>query len=155
MDEAVKCPNGAPPVVRLALRREKCPRAGTKLIKVLGPRSIVDYLRSEYGCEAQEWAVAVGMGADGNIIGIHEIALGGMSAAMVDPRVVFAGLLLMGAASWVLCHNHPSGSLVPSAQDDDMTRQMKSGSKTLGIQLQDHIIVSGTGHYSYLEHGRF
>lgn len=148
-----KCPNGAPPVVRLTLARQKCARKlGGERLRT--PDAFIDYLKGEYGCEAQEWFVVVGVDVAGRPLGVHEVALGGMSQTMVDPKVVFSGLLLMGAQAFVVCHNHPSGSTEPSEPDDQLTRELVRGGKILSIRCLDHIIVSGTGHYSYVNRGR-
>ena len=48
-----------------------------------------------------------------------------------------------------LCHNHPSGTLRPSAQDDDITRRFKEACRTLDINFIDHLIVTTDGFYSY------
>jgi DNA repair protein RadC len=80
--------------------------------------------------------------------------MGGLNFAAVDPKMLFAGLLLIGAVSFVLVHNHPSGDLQPSAHDVEMTRQIHAAAKTLAIQMLDHIIVSGAGHYSFAAAGR-
>lgn len=154
MDELPKCPGDAPPVVRLSLRHEKCPRKGV-VRHLRTPNDIHSYLKTEYGCEAQEWAVVIGLGSNNAILGIHEVAIGGLDSTVVDPRVVFAGLLLMGAAAFVFCHNHPSGSTQPSTLDVTMTRQLKDAGKILGIRMVDHIIVSGTGYTSFLAEGMF
>ena len=152
MAELPKCPGNAPPVVRLALRREKCPR-GVVAQKLRTPNDIHSFLKTTYGCEAQEWAVAVALGPNSEVLGVQEVALGGISSSMVDPRVLFAGLILMGAQSFIFSHNHPSSSLEPSADDISLTRQLKDAGKILGIRLLDHIIVSGSGFTSFVQRG--
>lgn len=150
-DELPTCPRNAPPVVRLALKREKCPRVTRE--KLSTPSAIVHYLKNEYGCETQEWGVVVGLDVANQVLGIHEVALGGMSGTSVDPKVVFAGLLLMGASAFIFCHNHPSGRTDPSTDDINLTKLLLKAGEILSIRLQDHIIVSGTGFTSFVERG--
>lgn len=152
MDEKPTCPRGAPPVVRLSLVRQKCPRVSGEKLRT--PNAIHEYLKREYGCEAQEWAIVVGVDSHGTPLGIHEVAMGGMTETTVDPKIVFGGLLLMGAVAFIFCHNHPSGDNTPSAQDDALTRTLSRGGEMLAIRLVDHIIVSGRGFYSYAGQGR-
>ncbi|MFM7976951.1 MAG: RadC family protein [Pirellula sp.] len=78
-------------------------------------------------------------------IGIHEISSGILDASLVHPREVFAHAILCNAASIILIHNHPSGDLVPSKQDLDVTNKLREVGNILGITVQDHIIV---GHNS-------
>lgn len=110
-------------------------------------------MKREYGCEAQEWAVTIGVSAQGAPLGIHEVALGGMTMAAVDAKVVFSGLLLMGATSFIFFHNHPSGSPEPSGDDHNLTNVLKRGAEILGIRMLDHIIVAGTQLHSYQQSG--
>ena len=57
------------------------------------------------------------------------------------------------ASGIVLCHNHPSGNLMPSREDISLTAQVKSGAKLVDIVLLDHLIVASTGYYSFADHG--
>lgn len=106
-----------------------------------------------YGCEAQEWAVVVGLDSTSQPLGIHEVAVGGLAHTSVDPKVVFAGLLLMGASSFIFFHNHPSGSTQPSAEDVNLTKQLKQVGQLMTIRMLDHIIVSSSGRTSFLAQG--
>jgi DNA repair protein RadC len=54
----------------------------------------------------------------------------------------------------IVFHNHPSGNLKPSTQDDSITRKIKSAAEIFDIRLDDHIIISDTGYYSYNDEGR-
>ena len=57
------------------------------------------------------------------------------------------------ASAIIVAHNHPSGKLVPSKEDIEMTLQLKAGGETLGIRLLDHIIFNRKDYYSFLENG--
>lgn len=149
MDE--KCARGQLPVVRLALKKEKCVRnAG---VTTNTADTIIEYVKKTYGCLPQEYVVAVGFDPQMRPLGVFEVHAGGIASTMVDPKVLFSGLLLMGASAFVLVHNHPSGDGEPSADDVAMTRQMKAASKTLTLQLLDHFIVTGSGYTSFLSRG--
>ncbi len=58
------------------------------------------------------------------------------------------------ASAIILGHNHPSGNLRPSSQDDALTRKIKEAAALLDITVHDHIIVTPSGFYSYAEEGR-
>jgi DNA repair protein RadC len=52
-----------------------------------------------------------------------------------------------------MAHNHPSGNLMPSQSDIDLTKKMKEGGKLLEVQLLDHIIITTEGYYSFSDEG--
>lgn len=67
----------------------------------------------------------------------------------VYPREVVKRALELGAAAIILVHNHPSGDPTPSQADTEMTREVASAAKALGIALHDHIVVGRKGHTSF------
>ena len=83
-----------------------------------------------------------------------EISSGGYTATIVDPRVVLRYVLSKNAVAMILAHNHPSGSLKPSREDDMLTERVKRACETIGIRFIDHIIVTNKGYYSYSENDR-
>ena len=89
-----------------------------------------------------------------SIIGAALISKGGLTGTAVDVREVLRHALLNRAAGIVLCHNHPSGNLTPSNEDNHLTHNVAEACRTMNIQLVDHIIVANTGYYSYREKGR-
>lgn len=84
----------------------------------------------------------------------HRITSGTQSASIFDQKMVLKRALLANSESVVLCHNHPSGTLYPSPQDDNITRQLKDGCKLIGLNMIDHIIVTSRGYYSYHDEGK-
>lgn len=82
------------------------------------------------------------------------ISRGGITGTVVDVRLVLKEALLAGSTQIVLCHNHPSGSLFPSRDDDNLTQKLKLAASNMDIHLIDHIIVTERGYYSYSEQGR-
>lgn len=82
------------------------------------------------------------------------VAKGGQTATVVDVKVIMRLALEMRATRMIVFHNHPSGNLKPSTQDDSITRKIKSAAEIFDIRLDDHIIISDTGYYSYNDEGR-
>lgn len=87
------------------------------------------------------------------MIGREKISAGGLAITSVDSRVVFKKALECNATSIVLCHNHPSGNLRPSQSDLDLTQRMRKAGEQLEILVQDHLIVSEAGYYSFSDEG--
>ena len=83
-----------------------------------------------------------------------KLSEGGRTATVVDIRILCKKALLAEATSVVLVHNHPSGSLRPSKDDDNLTHAVKNALSVLDIRLLDHVIVTDNGYYSYSEMGR-
>lgn len=72
----------------------------------------------------------------------------------MDVRVILREAILSRAASFVLCHNHPSGSEKPSHDDDRLTQAVATAGKAVNIRLLDHVIIAGQHFYSYGDEGR-
>jgi len=81
------------------------------------------------------------------------VCKGGLNAAVVHPREVFAPAIVARAASIVLVHNHPSGDPEPSSEDLRLTQRMADAGRLLGIEVLDHVIVAKGGYVSLKEHG--
>lgn len=83
-----------------------------------------------------------------------QIGVGGLSATVVDVRLVMREALMKRATAIALCHNHPSGSLRPSSEDDKLTANVSGACKVMNIRFLDHIIVTDGAYYSYNDEGR-
>src|SRR5215213_1654934 len=81
------------------------------------------------------------------------ISEGGITGTVADPRIILKKALEHDAVSLVLCHNHPSGSLKPSRQDEELTNKIKEAAKYFDIKVLDHIIVSEEGYFSFADEG--
>ena len=88
------------------------------------------------------------------IISTKLITTGTSTATLFDLKTILKNALLENAEALLLAHNHPSGQLRPSIQDDGMTRAAAEGCKTMGITLLDHIIITASGYYSYRDEGK-
>ena len=82
------------------------------------------------------------------------ISAGGLAATVVDVRCILREALLKRASSMALCHNHPSGSIRPSKEDDLLTRQLSQAGECMNIRLVDHVILTDGAFYSYADEGR-
>ena len=88
------------------------------------------------------------------IIDKVKIGAGGLNATAVDVRCILREALLKRASSIALCHNHPSGSIRPSREDDRLTQQVNQASQCMNIRLVDHVILTDGAFYSYADEGR-
>jgi DNA repair protein RadC len=88
------------------------------------------------------------------LLGISHLSEGGIHEAVVDIRHIMQAAILSNASQIALCHNHPSGNLKPSAQDDRVTKRVKEACDIFDISLTDHLVVSSESYYSYADEGR-
>src|SRR5499433_3566831 len=88
------------------------------------------------------------------VIGIHTVSMGSLTASVVHPREVFKPAILSNAASILCGHNHPSGDCQPSKEDRALTTRLVEAGKLLGIAVLDHIIIGGEeGDFSFADEG--
>jgi DNA repair protein RadC len=88
------------------------------------------------------------------IINSVMLSHGGIAGVSVDLRELLRHALLAQATSIILCHNHPSGNLHPSREDDNLTTRVAQACQTMGIKFLDHLIVADDKYYSYSEQGK-
>ena len=83
------------------------------------------------------------------IIQKQQLSKGGITGTMVDIRLVLKKALEVGATHLILVHNHPSGSLVPSEADKQVTQKLSIASKSLDITVLDHVIITEKAYFSF------
>ena len=82
------------------------------------------------------------------------IAHGGISEVSVDIRIIMREAVLANATILAVCHNHPSGNLLPSSMDNDLTDSIKRACNLMRIRFLDHVIITDGAYFSYHESGR-
>jgi len=88
-----------------------------------------------------------------HVLGWVKTNVGGLSAILVDNRIIFQYALLANASAIILSHNHPSGIALPSEQDKAMTKKIVEGGKILEIAISDHIIYTTDNYFSFADEG--
>lgn len=105
-----------------------------------------NYLAEKYSSLDKEEFIVLSIDNANHIISEDIIAIGSVDRAVVTPREVFRTALASGAVSIFVCHNHPSGNLLPSDADFKTTQKLKEAGEAINIGLLDHFIV-GKGTY--------
>lgn len=85
------------------------------------------------------------------VLAKSQMSKGGLTATVVDIRLLFKQAIELAAVAIIICHNHPSGKLIPSAADKDLTQKIKSGGVTLDIKLLDHLIITEKYYFSFAD----
>lgn len=82
------------------------------------------------------------------------LSRGGLTETAIDVRIIIREALKVNATIVALAHNHPSGNLKPSKQDDQITKQVQEACRVMRLHFLDHIIVTDRGYYSYNDEGK-
>ena len=82
------------------------------------------------------------------------ISHGGITETAVDIRIIMREAILVNTTALAVCHNHPSGNLMPSRADDALTKSIKQACELMRIQFADQVIVTDGQYYSYYEVGK-
>ena len=87
------------------------------------------------------------------LVKMKMISAGGVSATVVDAKIVFQAALEKLASGIILVHNHPSGNRNPGQSDITLTRKMKQAAELLDIDLLDHLVVTDHDYFSFRDEG--
>ncbi|TXD54282.1 MULTISPECIES: RadC family protein [unclassified Polaribacter] len=87
------------------------------------------------------------------VLSKSQISKGGLTATIVDVRLLFKRALELASVGVIVCHNHPSGKLEPSNADKQITQKIKLAGVTLDIKLLDHLIVTQKAYFSFADEG--
>lgn len=115
--------------------------------------NIARYLQGKIGDLEREVFRVMYFNRNNELVGEEELFAGGVSATIIDTKIVLRRALEHNASAIIVAHNHPSGNLRPSQADLNITRQIKAAGEIFDIQLLDHLIVSFRGYYSFADEG--
>lgn len=136
--------------LELGIRRETADRKREIVTHI---RDIAEFLRAKLKYKKHEVFAVVFLNRANKIMHYEVISEGGITGTVADPRIILKKALEHDAVNIILCHNHPSGSIKPSRQDEELTQKIKEAARFLDIKVIDHIIVSEEGYYSFADEG--
>ena len=116
------------------------------------PEDIFSLVR-HYADRKQERFISLSLNGAHEVLAIRVVTVGLVNRTIVHPREVFADLIQDRAAAFVVAHNHPSGHIVPSSEDNEITERLKKSAHILGLHFIDHLIFSETDWWSYRQNG--
>jgi DNA repair protein RadC len=120
--------------------------------KISSPAEVLPLI-SHFADRKQEHFICLSLNGANEVITSRVVSVGLVNKTQVHPREVFADPITDRASSIIVAHNHPAGTLTPSKEDIEITKQLKSAGETLGIRLLDHIIFNHKGYFSFQENG--
>ncbi len=122
-------------------------------LKLVNSELVYQYFKNVIGDEKQEYFYCLYLDNNKRIIKNKLLFLGTLNHSLVHPREIFKEAYLCGAVSIICVHNHPTGNITPSRQDLEITKNLITIGKLLGIGIDDHIIIGNDNYYSFFENG--
>lgn len=135
----------------LELGRRRMAAACLPRQQVNGSGDIGQYLQARFRDLSQEVFAVVYLNQGNRILHVEVISSGGITATIVDIRLIMKKALEEEATGIILCHNHPSDRLEPSQTDKELTQKVREAARFFDIRLLDHIIVGNEGFYSFAD----
>lgn len=129
--------------------RRYCRERIGERVQITRSSVIFDLMRTVNGNLPHEEMWAIFVNRSNHVTGTFRASVGGSAATVFDSKKIIRKAILARAEGIILCHNHPSGNLNRSPQDDVVTRRFKEACATVDINFLDHVIVTSDGYYSY------
>ncbi|MDE5814518.1 MAG: hypothetical protein K2H72_09540, partial [Muribaculaceae bacterium] len=128
--------------------------ATRQLDQIKASKSIYERMRYRIANLDHEEVWIILLNRRNEVITEFRLTSGSATASVFDTKMILKRALLEDAQGLAMSHNHPSGNLRPSPQDDNITRKLYSACNAMDIHMIDHVIISTDGYYSYADQGR-
>ena len=115
-------------------------------------RGFGEYLAGKYASLDHEEMHLISLSNKGQIISDDVVGSGTVEKSDVSIPLIIKTLCLNGAASFIVVHNHPSGSMKPSKADLTITESIYGLSKLIKVHMLDHFIIGNGNYFSFAEH---
>jgi DNA repair protein RadC len=126
-----------------------------ELTKITSSKAVFEVMQPMIGELPHEEFWVLFLNNSNKILFKAQLSKGGMTGTVVDVRIVFKIAFEQNAVAIILTHNHPSGKLQASDADIQITKKIKAAGQQLDIPVLDHIIITETGYYSFVDEGIF
>ena len=120
-----------------------------KKAKIKSSNDVFKNLKYDYFNLNQEHVIILSLSTSNKIISKDVIFKGSLNQSIIHPREIFKTAISNGACSIVISHNHPSGNIQPSKEDVEITKNLVSIGKTMGIPVLDHVIIAKNNYFSF------
>lgn len=138
-------------VAGLELGRRRINENDTVVPKISSSKDVFNLLNSKIGDLDHEEFWVLFLNSTNKVIQKKQISIGGKTGTLVDSRIIFRFALEYGATAIIVAHNHPSGALLPSKSDKDLTQKLKEAGVSLDIKLLDHLIITEKSYFSFAD----
>jgi DNA repair protein RadC len=128
-------------------------RYGSYSARIKQPADIFTLVR-HYADRKQERFISLSLNGAHEVLAVRIVTIGLVNKTIVHPREVFADIIQDRAAAFCVAHNHPSGQLECSPEDEEITSRLQGAARILGLHFVDHVIFSETAWWSFRENGK-
>lgn len=142
-------------IAALELGRRRRAEDTVELSKIISSKNAFEIMQPIIGELSHEEFWVLFLNNSNKVISKSQLSKGGIAGTVVDIRLVFKLALENGATGLILCHNHPSGNLKPSDADKQITKKIKTAGEILDVKILDHLIITETKYYSFVDEGIF
>jgi len=142
-------------VAALELGRRQRSEDAVKIKKITSSKAVFEIMQPIIGELPHEEFWVLFLNNSNKVIYKSQLSKGGIAGTVVDMRLVFKLALENGATGLILCHNHPSGELNPSGADKQITQKIKTAGEILDVKVLDHLIITESKYYSFVDEGIF
>ena len=142
-------------IAALELGRRRRAEETIELKKITSSKVVFELMQPILGELPHEEFWILYLNNSNKVIYKAQLSKGGITGTVVDIRLVFKTALEQNATSIILTHNHPSGKLLASEADIQITKKLKLAGQQMDIVILDHIIITETGFYSFQDEGIF
>ena len=140
-------------IAALELGRRRRSEDAVELVKITSSKLVFEIMQPIIGELPHEEFWVLFLNNSNKVISKSQLSKGGISSTIVDVRLVFKLALESGATGLILCHNHPSGTLIASEADKQITKKMKLAGENLDIKVLDHLIITENNYFSFADDG--
>jgi DNA repair protein RadC len=120
---------------------------------VKSSRDAFNYLRGDLSDLGHEEFYSLFLNRANEIIGSKLISKGGISGTVADGKIIFHEALELKSSAIILAHNHPSGRLIPSKSDINLTNSLVNFGKFIDLHVLDHLIFCDNNYFSFADEG--
>jgi DNA repair protein RadC len=139
----------------LELGRRRRTEEITVLDKITSSKAVFEIMQPIIGELLHEEFWVLYLNNSNKVIYKAQLSKGGITGTVVDVRLIFKMALEHNATAIILSHNHPSGKLLASDADKEITKKLKFAGEQLDIKVLDHIIITENGYLSFQDEGIF
>ena len=120
-------------------------------IKINSSSLVFEYYKNKIGDKLQEYFYCLYLNTAKKVIKDKLLFIGTVNNSNVHPREIFKEAYITSASSIICVHNHPAGTVLPSREDQLLTKKLVDIGNLLGIPIIDHVIITQNNYYSFFE----
>jgi DNA repair protein RadC len=140
-------------ITALELGKRRQLETALELPKITSSKAVFNLMQPVIGDLEHEEFWVLYLNNSNKVVSKQQISKGGLTATVVDIRLLYKRALEFASVGMIVCHNHPSGKLDPSVADKQLTQKIKEAGITLDIKLLDHLIITEKGYFSFADDG--